>query len=182
MTKELRPSGRYAEVMGHGSGALAGVLAAVLAAVVATGCATGGAPRHGTVRRPVQPDRRVAASEVIARAAAYTGAAYRSGGSSPTGFDCSGFVQYVYAELGVSLPRTVRDQFAQGRKIKDAALQPGDLVFFRTEGSRVSHVGLWTGDGDFIHAPNTRSQVRRDRLAEGSYWGERYAGARRVID
>lgn len=151
----------------------------VAVAVAAAGCASGRGPTGGAQRLPV---RGVAGSQVIARAAAYTGTGYRAGGTGPAGFDCSGFVQFVFAELGVPLPRTVHHQYDVGRRVKDAALRAGDLVFFRTEGSRVSHVGIWSGDGAFIHAPNARSRVRRDPLIEGSYWGKRYAGARRVIE
>jgi cell wall-associated NlpC family hydrolase len=108
------------------------------------------------------------------------GTPYRLGGASPrTGFDCSGFVQYVYGLYGVALPRQVHDQFRSGAKVRIRDLEPGDLVFFVTEGRQVSHVGIAIGGDRFVHAPNSRGVVRVDSLATG-YWGEHVAGARRV--
>lgn len=137
----------------------------------ATGCA-------GTriVRYPGGPDTGRA---VVERARAYAGASYRPGGAGPDGFDCSGFVQYLYGGIGIALPRTAATQFEVGRAVDASRLAPGDLVFFRTEGRRVSHVGVAVGDGTFIHAPNARSRVRVDRL-DLPYWQQRYAGARRI--
>ncbi len=105
---------------------------------------------------------------------------YRRGGRSPhRGFDCSGFVHYVYAQvLGVDLPENSAGQFHNSRKIDRDALRPGDLVFFHTRGKRVSHVGIYLGQGRFIHAPTTGERVRVDRLGE-HYWSRRFAGARR---
>ena len=125
------------------------------------------------------PGARGTGHDVVAHARAFTGAAYRPGGATPEGFDCSGFVQYLYGQIGVALPRTAADQFDTGREIDDDRLTPGDLVFFRTDGRRVSHVGIAVGDGTFIHAPNARSRVRLDRLTD-RYWSDRYAGARRL--
>ncbi len=114
------------------------------------------------------------------RRACYTGTAYRSGGASPAGFDCSGFVQYLYSQAGVALPRTAEAQFDAGRSLRPRDIAAGDLVFFRTDGHRVSHVGIATGDGGFIHAPNARSRVRVDRL-DATYWADHFAGARRIV-
>lgn len=116
----------------------------------------------------------------MTHARAYAGTAYRAGGAAPGGFDCSGFVQYLYGEAGVALPRTAESQFDVGRQLRPRDIAAGDLVFFRTDGRRVSHVGIATGDGGFIHAPNARSQVRVDRL-DAPYWSDRFAGARRVV-
>ena len=149
----------------------------VLALCLSVGaCASGG--RSRIVR---YPGSTVSGSEIVAQARTYTGTAYRSGGASPGGFDCSGFVQYLFGQAGIALPRTAESQFEVGEPLRPKDITAGDLVFFRTEGRRVSHVGIATGDGGFIHAPNARSRVRVDRLdTPGTYWVERYAGARRV--
>ncbi len=149
----------------------------VLAALAATGCGAG----RGRGAVVSVPGARGGGADVVAQARAYTGTAYRAGGATPAGFDCSGFVQYLYAQIGVALPRTAAAQFDVGASIAPRAIAPGDLVFFRTEGRRVSHVGVATGDGYFIHAPNARSRVRVDRL-DAAYWDDRYAGARRVVE
>ena len=107
------------------------------------------------------------------------GVPYRSGGSDLRGFDCSGLVQYVLAQYGVAVPRVVRDQYGIGSRVRLDELEPGDLVFFTTEGRHVSHVGIAIGGDRFVHAPNARGTVRVDSLASG-YWGERVAGARRI--
>ena len=118
---------------------------------------------------PVLP---AGAGHRLARRATYAGTAYRAGGATPGGFDCSGFVQYLYGQAGVALPRTAESQFEVGRDLRPRDIAAGDLVFFRTDGRRVSHVGIATGDGGFIHAPNARSQVRVDRL-DAAYWADR---------
>lgn len=145
----------------------------VLLLALASGCATS---RVVTDLGVPQPGRRV-----VAQARTFTGTAYRTGGATPQGFDCSGFVQYLYGQLGVSLPRTASDQFDVGRDVDERRLTAGDLVFFRTDGRRVSHVGIAVGDGTFIHAPNTRSRIRVDRL-DDRYWSDHYAGARRLVE
>lgn len=150
-----------------------GLLPALVLLAFMTGC---GGRRVVTSAGPPDAGRAVAA-----RARAFTGAAYRAGGATPQGFDCSGFVQYLYERLGVRLPRTASEQFEVGRDVTPRRLAPGDLVFFRTDRHRVTHVGVVVGDGTFIHAPNARSRVRADRL-ESRYWAERYAGARRVVE
>jgi len=105
---------------------------------------------------------------------------YRRGGRVPTtGFDCSGFVHYVFANvLGLDLPSDSASQFASGKKIARYDMQAGDLVFFPTHGKHVSHVGIYLGDGQFIHAPTTGERVKVNSLGE-SYWSQRFAGARR---
>lgn len=107
------------------------------------------------------------------------GAPYANGGADPGGFDCSGFVQYVFARANVAVPRSVREQFEAGVGV-DGAPQPGDLVFFAIDGDHVSHVGIATGPDTFVHAPSSRGVVREDRLS-ASYWSRRYAGARRIV-
>lgn len=105
---------------------------------------------------------------------------YKRGGREPsTGFDCSGFVRYVFHQgIGADLPNTSAAQFGTGQKIDRNDLRRGDLVFFRTAGKRISHVGIYVGDGEFIHAPSSGKRVSVSRLAE-PYWSHRFAGAKR---
>lgn len=105
---------------------------------------------------------------------------YRHGGRAPkTGFDCSGFVQYVYQHaLGVDLPDNSASQYRDGAQVARNELRTGDLVFFHIRGKRVSHVGIYLDDGRFIHSPSTGKRVRVDELSD-PYWSRRYAGARR---
>lgn len=106
---------------------------------------------------------------------------YVRGGDDPTtGFDCSGFVRYVFAHaIGLDLPRNSAAQFMAGAKIKRGNMKPGDLVFFRTHGKRsISHVGIYISDGRFIHSPTSGKSVEISSLDEG-YWSKRFAGAKR---
>lgn len=105
---------------------------------------------------------------------------YRRGGRSPaSGFDCSGFVRYVFQQgMGTELPNTSAAQFGYGQPVSRDQLRSGDLVFFRTRGKRVSHVGIYLGEGRFIHAPSSGKTVSVNALSE-RYWAQRYAGARR---
>ena len=107
------------------------------------------------------------------------GAPYRDGGIDPSGFDCSGFVRYVYEQHGVPMPRQVRDQFRIGKTIDRDRLEPGDLVFFSTVAPGASHVGIVIGGDQFIHAPSERGVVRVESLTQ-RYWASRYIGAKRV--
>ena len=105
---------------------------------------------------------------------------YKRGGREPsTGFDCSGFVRYVFRQgIGAELPNTSAAQFRAGHRIARSDLRRGDLVFFRTAGKRISHVGIYVGNGEFIHAPSSGKRVSVSRLAE-PYWSHRFAGAKR---
>lgn len=106
---------------------------------------------------------------------------YVRGGHSPTtGFDCSGFVRYVFAHaIGLRLPANSAGQFLAGIKVKRDDMQPGDLVFFHTGGrKRISHVGIYLDNGRFIHSPSAGKSVEVSSLAE-AYWSKRFAGARR---
>lgn len=105
---------------------------------------------------------------------------YKRGGRSPTtGFDCSGFVRYVFRMgIGADLPNTSSAQFHTGLAVARDELRSGDLVFFRTRGKRVSHVGIYLGEGRFIHAPSSGKTVSISNLSE-HYWSRRFAGARR---
>ena len=110
----------------------------------------------------------------------YLGVTYRYGGTNGAGLDCSGFVQIVYAELGLKLPRTSALQFQAGIAIERENLQEGDLVFFDTLGRGVSHVGIYLGDNQFIHAASNPGKVTISSLTE-KYWQPKYVGARRVM-
>ena len=107
------------------------------------------------------------------------GVPYRNGGSDPSGFDCSGFVQWVFAQNGVLLPREVREQYTAGRKIDLRDVQPGDLVFFQTVSRGASHVGVVIGGDQFVHAPSSTGVVRVERFT-ADYWTKRFVGARRI--
>ncbi|SEK84150.1 Cell wall-associated hydrolase, NlpC family [Pseudoxanthomonas sp. GM95] len=124
-----------------------------------------------------------AVNNVLMRALGLVGTPYRYGGNTPdAGFDCSGLVSYVYRDmLDLRLPRTSRDLAqVQGPKIAEDRLAPADLVFFGTRGN-VSHVGIYVGEGRFVHAPSTGGTVRLDHL-DGPYWRDHYTGARRVVN
>jgi cell wall-associated NlpC family hydrolase len=108
------------------------------------------------------------------------GAPYKDGGIDPSsGFDCSGFVRYVYEQHGVAMPRQVRDQFRVGKTVDRGRLEPGDLVFFSTVAPGASHVGIVIGGDQFIHAPSERGVVRVESLTQ-QYWSSRFIGAKRM--
>jgi cell wall-associated NlpC family hydrolase len=159
------------------------VLAALpgLAVVLTTGCAsTGAAPRPFPVPGDPPAAARSAAprgADLVATALALRGVPYRPGGTDPAGFDCSGFVSYVFAQHGTPLPRTVPEQYRVGQRV-GRGVTAGDLVFFRTAGRRVAHVGIAISADHFVHAPSSTGVVRIEPLGSG-YWSSRFAGARR---
>lgn len=116
--------------------------------------------------------------KVAALAKQQLGAPYLFGGHSPAGFDCSGLAYYVYGELGVGLPRTAEAQFSRLPQVALDSLQPGDLVFFNGDPSGYMHVGIYIGDGWFVHAPGTGRTVTGARL-DNVYWKAHYLGAAR---
>jgi cell wall-associated NlpC family hydrolase len=115
----------------------------------------------------------------VRRALGYLGARYCYGGSGSRGFDCSGFTSYIYRQHGISLPHNSAAQYRVGKPVSRSELRPGDLVFFRTRGNRISHVGIYIGNGKFVHASSARGRVRIDTLTSG-YYHQRYVGARRI--
>jgi cell wall-associated NlpC family hydrolase len=117
----------------------------------------------------------------IERALDFIGLRYKRGGSSPeTGFDCSGFVRYVYNEtLGLVLPHNAKAIAQEGERVEKSELKPGDLVFFNTMRRAFSHVGIYLGDNLFVHAPRSGARVRIEDMTD-RYWSRRYNGARRI--
>lgn len=123
-------------------------------------------------------ERSVVSSALITTALGLQGVPYRLGGTDLTGFDCSGFVQYVLRQHAIGMPRTVIEQFGVGQPA--GGIEAGDLVFFQTLGSQASHVGIAIDGESFVHAPNSRGVVRVERL-DSPYWSSRFLGARRVF-
>jgi murein DD-endopeptidase len=156
-------------------------LLAILAAVAA-GCAT--APRESAHTSEAHPASRAErttapAGEALARdAIALLGAPYRFGGATPRGFDCSGLVFYVHDRAGVFVPRTALAQRRAAAPVTFDALAPGDLVFFRMRGGKVDHVGVFVGDGRFVHAPRSARPVSLERLDDPFYRSRLVAAGR----
>ena len=166
-------------------------------AVAAAGCASTGAvpqpfPRPGgsaaapTGHSPAPATAAVPAPAAVADGYAIAGTAlglrgapYRNGGSDPSGFDCSGFIWFVFGQNGIRVPRTVSEQAREGIEVSPDAVAPGDLVFFSTQSPGPSHVGMAIGGDEFVHAPSSRGEVRVERLS-AAYWASRYVGARRI--
>jgi hypothetical protein len=124
---------------------------------------------------------RVLPADVVDTALGYRGVPYVFGGADPaTGFDCSGYVQYVLAQHAITVPRTAAEQFRVGRRIALRDVQAGDLVFFTTVAPGASHVGFALADGAFVHAPASSGVVRVERL-DAAYWQSRFVGARRLL-
>jgi cell wall-associated NlpC family hydrolase len=124
---------------------------------------------------------RMKASELVVNAMGFLGVPYKRGGNSAeTGFDCSGFVRAIYEQsVGLLLPRKAEQQAAATERIEKTELQPGDLVFFNTMRRAFSHVGIYVGDGKFIHSPKPGAEVRVENMGL-NYWSSRFDGARRV--
>ncbi len=121
-----------------------------------------------------------ASNDIVRTAYAFRGTPYRYGGSARGGFDCSGFTSYLYRKKGISLPHSARGQFETGQHVDKNGMKAGDLVFFHTVTKGISHVGMYVGNGKFVHASSRRSGgVRVDNLNSG-YYQERFRGARRM--
>ena len=171
----------------------------VLLTLLAGGCASSGtvpapfptpSPRSAPPSVPAHLPEAVPAPDGIARdvplppvvgtALSLQGAPYRNGGTDPSGFDCSGFVAYVFAQQGLALPRSVSEQYSWGRSVSADAVHPGDLVFFSTVAPGASHVGIAVSADEFVHAPSSSGVVRVERLST-PYWNSRFIGIRRVL-
>jgi len=119
-------------------------------------------------------------SDTLAYALSLTGTRYRYGGTTPAeGFDCSGFVRYVFGHFGVELPRSAREMAAALPKVDTDDRRPGDLVFFNTNGRPFSHVGIYLGNGRFVHATSSRTKLVMVSELSDSYWSKRLNGVRR---
>lgn len=121
------------------------------------------------------------ASDLVATTLGFLGVPYRRGGATlETGFDCSGFVKSMFEQaMGLVLPRSAAQQAAATEKVESSELKPGDLVFFNTMRRTFSHVGIYVGNGKFIHSPKPGGEVRIEDM-KASYWARRFDGARRV--
>lgn len=191
---------RYNETVTRPGPRRAAAVTSLLVTIVVSGCAARsavprpfpGAPAPPAPRgepsslpspapSPLGPGASPISSEIIATALALRGTQYRNGGSNPTGgFDCSGLVQWVFAQHGTALPRETREQYAIGTKIDEDDVRPGDLVFFETVSKGPSHVGIALGGGEFVHAPSSRGVVRVESYKTSEYWSGRWLGARRI--
>jgi len=156
---------------------LARLLCPSLLALLAAGCAgTPQAPPPVPTPVAIEPTPAPASVELLRRAREQLGVPYRFGGASPEGFDCSGLVRYAYQAIGVELPRTADEQLRVVEPVDPAALEPGDLVFFRLPDA---HVGIYLGDREFIHAPGSGRKVTTASLDE-PWFILAFAGAGRV--
>lgn len=142
-----------------------------------TNCST---PAADAVLTPEKEETEVG-QQIVKTAMKYLGCPYVYGGSSPSGFDCSGFVQYVYNECGYTVNRTAASIYSgNGTAVSKEDLAPGDVVCFSTSAGAVGHVGIYIGDGQFIHASNSRTGVIITPL-DMDYWASSYIGARRIV-
>jgi murein DD-endopeptidase len=154
-------------------------IAALAAGLMLQGC--------GTAPPQPSPPPTVAASpqsslgsEIVLRAIALIGTPYRWGGNDRSGFDCSGLVHFVHSELGIEVPRTAEEQFRAATRVDIDKLQPGDVLFFKTSGKRVSHVAIYAGAGRFVHAPQSGRLIELRELND-DYYRPRLAGAGRFF-
>ncbi|MFO7653356.1 MAG: C40 family peptidase [Candidatus Krumholzibacteriia bacterium] len=138
-------------------------------------------PRSGPIQAPAPggAEDAVLGARAAELATAQIGKPYSFGAIGPDRFDCSGLIFFVYGSLGVSLPRVARDQMRAGVGVSLADARPGDLLFFRLRGSNVDHVGMYLGDGRFVHAPNRSRPISVDLLDD--YWRPRLRTVRRVL-
>ena len=151
---------------------------AVLLALFLAGCAS--APH----RAPETSTRSIRASaemsdDAATHAASMVGRPYKYGGATPSGFDCSGLIQYSYAKAGLALPHGTDKLRSVSRSVKASDLRRGDLVFFNQEGKRYGHAGIYLGNGRFVHAPSSGKSVRTDSL-DAAYWKRHLSEARRL--
>jgi cell wall-associated NlpC family hydrolase len=144
----------------------------LLTILIIVGCST-------VPERTAAPQKQVL-PKVTQYALSLQGYPYRWGKASPSeGFDCSGFIQHVYKQQGVNLPRTAREMASDLPSVSEYDLKSGDLLFFNTNGNRYSHVGLYVNNDKFIHAPSRRSGKVHLSSLKQHYWRHRFSGARR---
>ena len=138
-------------------------------------------PEEQPVAHRVEKGEAYLREELVRSARSFLGVPYLWGGASPdTGFDCSGLTMTVYQLCGFDLPRTSREQYTAGNPVERSSLEKGDLVFFAPGGDKISHVGIYTGSGQFIHAPERGKKIRMDFLSNG-YFSRTYIGARSYL-
>ncbi len=150
----------------------------MLSVVFALAACAGSPPRVASATAPVSSEN-VDVSRAADHALAMVGAPYRYGGVDPDGFDCSGLVHYSFRKIGIALPRDTHSLRKIGIEIEIDDLAKGDLVFFDQEGKKYSHVGIYLGDGRFVHAPSTGGKVRADKI-DLTYWRKHFKEARRI--
>ena len=143
-------------------------------------CATTPPPPPPASAGSTKPSAAGPGDRAAALAQTMVGKPYKYGGSSPSGFDCSGLVQYSFKQAGVSLPHNTVQQRSASRLIKVAELRRGDLLFFDQEGKKYGHVGIYLGEGKFVHAPSSGKSVRSDTLGN-PYWKKHLSEARRPV-
>jgi murein DD-endopeptidase len=132
----------------------------------------------GCASAPITSQNPAATDRAAALAAKMVGKPYKYGGASPSGFDCSGLVQYSFRHAGIALPHNTVQQRSATRLVKVAELRRGDLLFFDQEGKKHGHVGIYLGDGKFVHAPSSGKSVRSDALSN-RYWKKHLSEVRR---
>jgi cell wall-associated NlpC family hydrolase len=150
-------------------------LLCVLALVSVAGCASAAAKRSPDATASSRP-LTGSQSRIVATALRYVGVPYARGGTSPAGFDCSGFVMYVFGRHGVALPHSAEAQYRLGTPVGRDKLQPGDIVFF----DRLGHSGIYIGDARFVHATKPGDVVKISRIDE-SWYRRHWVGARRIL-
>ncbi len=158
-----------------------------LVALAASACASGGARTGPAGPGPAPVSARGGDAEAVARGHRIVAAAldlrgvpYRNGGANPSGFDCSGLVEFVFRRHGLLVPRQTSQQFTVGARVGKKHIRAGDLLFFSTVGRGASHVGIAIDDDEFVHAPSSGGVVRVERLTL-PYWARRFIGARRLV-
>ncbi len=177
-------TGSSAQSSSSSGGILNILLALLLGKVLGSSDNSGSANNISSIPvAPISPNSGNASAKgatIVTSAQKYMGVPYVWGGTTPDGWDCSGYTQYVMKENGISIPRTAAEQYSKGVAVDKANLKVGDMVFFTTYKPGASHVGFYMGDGKFIHASSAAKQVTINSLSE-EYYTEHYIGARRYI-
>jgi len=162
----------------HSEATLLRALGLIVLMLVYAGCATSSRRPDEPVPSPSASIEPIPGDRIAALAETLVGSPYRYGGADPAGFDCSGLVFFVHRQLGISVPRTAAEQSLLATPVDPAHLEPGDVVFFRDSGREVTHVGLYTGEHRFVHAPKSGRPVGYASL-EDDYYRSMFLGAGR---